>query len=198
MRRLIVATANRGKTREINNIVAGLGFEVSSLLDVENPPEIVENGDTFEANALIKAQTVCDHYNCASLADDSGLVVDALGGAPGVYSARYGGPGLSDRERFEKLLEELENVPEEKRSARFECALVFVTPGGEPQVFRGTVEGRIALSPRGENGFGYDPVFLPDGNSATMAELDDGRKHEISHRGRALQQFAKWLKTVSY
>lgn len=193
MKRLVVATANAGKTKEINNIVADMGFEVSSLLDVENPPEIIEDGDTFEANAIKKAQTVAAYFNCPSLADDSGLVVDALNGAPGVYSARYGGPGLNDVQRYEKLLAALADVPTERRTARFECALAFVSPGNEPQIFRGTVEGRIAFSPSGLNGFGYDPVFLPNGRQGSMAELNSDEKKHISHRGRALKLFAQWI-----
>ncbi|MBN2719170.1 MAG: XTP/dITP diphosphatase [Deltaproteobacteria bacterium] len=193
MTRLIVATGNRGKTKEINSIVADLGFEVSSLLDVENPPEIIEDGDTFEANAVKKAQTVADFYQCASLADDSGLVVDALDGAPGVYSARYGGHGLNDTQRYEKLLDALKDVPAPRRTARFECALAFVVPGDVPHIFRGTVEGHIALAPRGTNGFGYDPVFIPNGRSESMAELDNAQKRQLSHRGQALDSFAAWL-----
>ncbi|MBN2528602.1 MAG: XTP/dITP diphosphatase [Deltaproteobacteria bacterium] len=193
MKRLIVATSNRGKTREINNIVAELGFEVSSLLDVAIPPEIIEDGDTFEANAIKKARIVSDAFDCASLADDSGLVVDALDGAPGVFSARYGGEGLSDTQRYERLLEALKDVPEHERTARFQCALAFITPGEPVQLFNGTVEGRIAFAPRGTKGFGYDPVFLPEGQHISMAELDSDKKQQISHRGRALQQFAKWV-----
>jgi XTP/dITP diphosphohydrolase len=194
MGRLVVATANRGKTREINRIVAELGFTVSSLLDVNDPPEIIEDADSFEGNAVKKARIVSAHYGCDSLADDSGLVVDALNGAPGVHSARYGGPGLNDRERYEKLLAALIDVPESARTARFECALAFVSPGNEPAIFRGTVEGRIASGPTGANGFGYDPIFIPEGVGMSMAELDVDQKKHISHRGRALAAFAQWLR----
>lgn len=194
MRRLIVATSNRGKTTEINRMVAELGFTVTSLLDVNDPPEIIEDADSFEGNAVKKAQIVSAHYGCDSLADDSGLVVDALNGAPGVHSARYGGPGLNDRERYEKLLAALSDVAESARTARFECALAFVSPGAEPVIFRGTVEGLIASGPTGTNGFGYDPIFIPEGMEVSMAELDVDQKKNISHRGRALAAFADWLR----
>ena len=194
MRRLIVATSNRGKTTEINRMVAELGFTVTSLLDVNDPPEIIEDADSFEGNAVKKAQIVSAHYGCDSLADDSGLVVDALNGAPGVHSARYGGPGLNDRERYEKLLAALSDVAESARTARFECALAFVSPGAEPVIFCGTVEGLIASGPTGTNGFGYDPIFIPEGMEVSMAELDVDQKKNISHRGRALAAFADWLR----
>ncbi|MBN2343667.1 MAG: XTP/dITP diphosphatase [Deltaproteobacteria bacterium] len=193
-RKLIVATGNRGKVKEINAIVAEMGFDVQSLLDLEGAPEIIEDRDTFEGNAAKKAQTVFDVFGVPTLADDSGLVVDALDGAPGVYSARYGGPGLSDIERYEKLLHELRDVPDEQRTARFECALAFVETGTPPRIFRGTIEGKISYSPSGDNGFGYDPVFIPIERQCTMAELSDENKKKISHRGRALRAFEKWLK----
>lgn len=197
MQKLIVATGNKGKTKEINTIVAEMGFEVCSLLDVETVPDIVEDKDTFEGNAIKKASIVCDAFGWATLADDSGLVVDALDGAPGVTSARYGGEGLSDTQRYKKLLHALQKVPTENRTARFKCALAFMLPGKTPHVFHGTVEGHIAMSPSGENGFGYDPIFIPQGYTQSMAELDAATKKQISHRGRALQQFGKWLSNQS-
>lgn len=195
MQPLIVATGNKGKTKEINNIVAELGFEVRSLLDVDNVPHIVEDQETFEGNAVKKAVAVYKAFQTATLADDSGLVVDALNGQPGVHSARYGGMGLNDTQRYKKLLEALQDVPTENRTARFECAMAFIRPGDDksPHIFKGTIEGNIAFAPKGQNGFGYDPIFIPNGKNESMAQLNAAEKKEISHRGQALKSFAKWL-----
>jgi XTP/dITP diphosphohydrolase len=180
---LVVATANEGKAVEIRRFLGEASIEVHTLVqypDIVMPEEV---GDTFAENARLKAEHVRRELNVAALADDSGLVVDALGGAPGVRSARYA-PG-DDAARYVKLLCELEDVPEEARQARFVCAMAFAPPTGELICVEGRTEGRIALAPRGTGGFGYDPVFLlPDGR--TMAELCIEEKNRISHRGRAL------------
>lgn len=184
--KLLVATKNAHKLKEMKEILNIPGLELISLLEVENPPEIVEDGSTFKENALIKARTVANSLSCWAMADDSGIEVDALKGEPGVHSARFGGENLSDAQRNRLLLQRLEGVPIEKRTARFRCVMAVVSPDGEEFVAEGRCEGRIALAPRGDHGFGYDPLFLlPDGR--TMAELPPEKKNRISHRYRALQ-----------
>ncbi len=184
--KLLVATKNAHKLKEMREILNIPGLKLISLLEVENPPEIVEDGSTFKENALIKARTVANSLSCWAMADDSGIEVDALKGEPGVHSARFGGEDLSDAQRNRLLLQRLEGVPMEKRTARFRCVMAVVSPDGEEFVAEGRCEGRIALAPRGDHGFGYDPVFLlPDGR--TMAELPPEKKNRISHRYRALQ-----------
>jgi XTP/dITP diphosphohydrolase len=196
MKRLIVATENAGKVAEIRFRLAALDFDISSLVDGAVDVSIVEDADTFVGNAIKKAVTTAEAANCPALADDSGLEVDALGGRPGVYSARYGGDGLDDKGRYELLLEELAEVPEDKRTARFQATLAFVEPGKEPQIFNGTVEGKIAFSPAGTNGFGYDPIFIPDGYDVSIASLTPEVKNRISHRGKALDGFVAWLTSL--
>jgi XTP/dITP diphosphohydrolase len=197
LKRLIVATKNAGKVREIQYRLSSLDFEVSSLLDEATDLAIVEDADTFVGNAIKKAVTTVKAVNCSALADDSGLEVDALGGRPGIYSARYGGDGLDDKGRYELLLKELAEVPEEKRTARFQAALAFVEPEKEPRIFEGTVEGKIAFGPAGTNGFGYDPIFIPDGYDVTIASLGPEIKNRISHRGKALDAFVAWLTSAT-
>jgi XTP/dITP diphosphohydrolase len=196
MLRLVVATRNPGKVAEIEEAVRGLGFDVRSLLDMAAPVEIAEDADTFAGNAVLKATAVSDAYGCRALADDSGLVVDALGGGPGVRSARYGGEGLDDRARCTLLLRELEQVPDALRTARFRCALAYREPGAAPVVFEGVFEGRISRAPAGDGGFGYDPVFVPEGGERTLAQLPLTEKKRISHRAKALSAFAAWLRSA--
>jgi XTP/dITP diphosphohydrolase len=206
--RLLVATGNPGKVRELAAILAGLPIELVSLADLEatlgRAPEVPETGTTFLANARIKAHAYATWSGLAAVADDSGLEVDALGGAPGVYSARYAGPGADDAANLAKLLDELADVPPERRTARFRCAAVLALPGGaaDPRGAAGGAqrtpgvpgsewsaeaawEGRILQGPRGSGGFGYDPVFLPDGWKLTSAEVDPAIKNANSHRARA-------------
>jgi XTP/dITP diphosphohydrolase len=197
VKRLIVATENAGKVAEIRYRLAALDFEISSLVEGEVDVSIVEDADTFVGNAIKKAVTTVKAVNCSALADDSGLEVDALGGRPGIYSARYGGDGLDDKGRYELLLKELAEVPEEKRIARFQAALAFVEPEKEPRIFEGTVEGKIAFGPAGTNGFGYDPIFIPDGYDVTIASLGPEIKNRISHRGKALDAFVAWLTSAT-
>ncbi|MCP4198670.1 MAG: RdgB/HAM1 family non-canonical purine NTP pyrophosphatase [Proteobacteria bacterium] len=196
MKRLIVATKNAGKVREIQYRLSALDIEVSSLLDEASNISIVEDADTFVGNAIKKAVTTAAAANRPALADDSGLEVDALDGRPGIYSARYGGENLDDKGRYELLLKELAEVPEKKRAARFQAALAFVEPGTEPRIFEGTVEGKIAFSPAGTNGFGYDPIFVPSGYDVTIASLGPEIKNRISHRGKALDAFVRWLTSL--
>ena len=196
MLNLLVGTHNPGKQREYQELLVGLPVRWVSPQDVGlNGFEPEETGTTFEENARLKALAYAQAAGMSALADDSGLEVDALEGAPGVYSARYGGPGLTDVGRYEKLLKALEAVPVEQRAARFVCVVALALPDGRLYTARGTVEGRIGTGPKGTNGFGYDPVFvLPDGRH--MAELPSDEKHAISHRGMALAAFKPTLLRV--
>ncbi|MCP4604929.1 MAG: RdgB/HAM1 family non-canonical purine NTP pyrophosphatase [Proteobacteria bacterium] len=192
MKRLVVATKNRGKVAEIRERMESLGLEVHSLLDIDIGIAIEEDADTFQGNATKKALITCEATGQQALADDSGLEVDALDGRPGIYSARYGGEGLDDKDRCLRLLTELADIPERNRSARFRASLVFIKPGGNPKVFDGVLEGNISFSPAGGHGFGYDPVFIPKGFDRTMAELGPDIKNRISHRAKALDNFVRW------
>lgn len=192
MSRLLFATRNRGKLAELRALVAPHGIEVDSLDDVDAPGEVEEDGETFTANAEKKARAALAATGLPALADDSGLDVDALDGAPGVRSARYAGPGQDDAANNAKLLAALASVPDARRTARFRCALAFVDAAGTLTVAEGTLEGRIGQAPRGAGGFGYDPLFLlPDGR--TLAELSAAEKNAISHRGQALRKMAPHL-----
>ncbi|BEH10210.1 MULTISPECIES: XTP/dITP diphosphatase [Geobacter] len=186
MTRLVVATRNKGKLREIAAILDGLPFTLLSLDDFPGFPEVEEDGETFEENALKKASAAANVTGLPALADDSGLVVDALGGRPGVYSARYSGETASDEANNAKLLRELASVPYEERTAAFRCAIALCSPEGKRYTFSGELQGVILDSPRGTEGFGYDPLFFVSEKGATMAELPLEVKNVISHRGRAL------------
>jgi len=197
MNELIVATRNGGKLKEIQSLLSGIVEKVHSAADFADFPETIEDGTTFEENALKKAREALAFTGLAALADDSGLMVDALDGRPGVYSARFAGEGAGDAANNLRLLEELSQVPEGQRQAAFVCVLAFVTPDGVEQVFSGKVTGRILINQQGEGGFGYDPLFLVDGFDRTMAELELQEKNRISHRGQALQQFRNYLEQGS-
>jgi XTP/dITP diphosphohydrolase len=193
MRELVVATRNRGKMKEIQALLDGVVATVCCAADFTDFPETVEDGLTFEANALKKAREAMLFTGKSALGDDSGLVVDALDGRPGVHSARFAGEDADDAANNRQLLEELAGVPAGQRQAAFVCVLAFVTPGGAEQVFCGRIGGVILTSPRGDEGFGYDPLFLVDGFDRTMAELSIQEKNAISHRGQALQKFKVFL-----
>lgn len=184
--RLILASGNANKRVEILAILEGLGVDVIPMTDLglESPEE---DGATFEANALLKARAVVAATGEPAVADDSGLEVDALGGAPGVRSARYAGEDATDADNNAKLLAALEGLPGGRRTARFVCAAALVTPAGEEHVVRGTMEGRVIVEARGLGGFGYDPCFVPAGERRTNAELDPAEKDAMSHRGAALR-----------
>ena len=193
--KLILASNNAHKLEELRAILSSLGMEVVSQKELGLDLEPEETGTTFEENSYIKAKAVMDACGMPAIADDSGLMVDALDGAPGIYSARFGGDRChSDRERYEYLLSLLENVPEEQRTARFVSVITLLYPDGTAVVARGECLGVILRGPRGENGFGYDPVFFVGEDGKTMAEMDPERKNEISHRARALQALAAKLK----
>lgn len=185
---ILLATTNKGKIRELEDLLKNTDIAIMSLSDLPDYIEVAETGKTFAENAFIKARAVCALSQIVTLADDSGLEVDALDGAPGVYSARYAGEPKSDQRNIDKLLKDLEGIPEEKRTARFRCCLAVVCPDGREYVTEGSVEGRILFAEKGNDGFGYDPVFyLPD-MGKTMAELSLDQKNELSHRAKA---FAK-------
>ena len=187
--RLLLASANQGKLRELRTILEGLPVELVGLAEagLGEPPEVEETGDTFLENALLKGRAYAAWSGMAAVADDSGLEVDALGGAPGVRSARYAGPGAGDQANLDKLLAALAGVPPERRTARFRCAAVLVDPAAGEWHAEAAWEGRILEAPRGSGGFGYDPVFLPDGWELTSAEVDQATKDAASHRGRAFR-----------
>lgn len=187
MARLCVATTNRGKQRELVELLADWPGEIVFPQNIGVHIEVEESGQTFAEIAAQKALAYARAGGMPALADDSGLEVDALAGAPGIHTARYAGPGASDEDRYRKLLSELAGVPPERRTARFRCAVAVAHPDGRVDVTEGTCEGRITLAPRGDNGFGYDPVFYLSEHGRTMAELPSEIKNRISHRGRALQ-----------
>ena len=193
MATIVFATGNQGKLREIRQILRGTDFEVISMKEAGCRSEIIENGTTFLENALIKARTICRETGCITMADDSGLVIDALGGEPGIYSARYMGEDTSYEIKNAELIRRLEGVPEEKRTARFVCALVTVFPDGHELTAEETFDGLIGHEARGENGFGYDPIlYLPE-YGRTSAELTPDEKNAISHRGKALRKMRDLL-----
>jgi XTP/dITP diphosphohydrolase len=188
-KKLLIATHNPGKAREYQEILSGLSISCQLTTPVREglAMEVDESGESYEENARMKALAFSRASGLLTLADDSGLEVDALGGAPGVRSARYAAPGASDADRYRKLLEALAQVPAGKRTARFRCVIALAQPDGAVQTASGTCEGEIGFSARGVHGFGYDPVFLVQGSDGkTMAELDPGEKNRISHRARAL------------
>ena len=188
--KVILASKNRHKLVELSAILSQLGFEIALESEYGLDLDVEETGATFEENSFLKADAVMKASGLPALADDSGLMVDALDGAPGVYSARYGHKS-SDPERTAFLLENLKNVPEEKRTAKFVCVITCLWPDGRKIVARGECLGRIAFEPHGENGFGYDPVFYLPEKEKTYAELSSEEKNAISHRARALQDFCR-------
>ena len=193
MRRLIFATGNEHKMVEIREILGELPVEILSMMDVGIKADIVENGNTFEENALIKAKEVCKLAGEMVLADDSGLEIDYLNGEPGIYSARYMGEDTSYRIKNQNLIDRLEGVPDEKRTARFVCAIAAAFPDGRSFVVRGTIEGIIGYEERGTNGFGYDPIFYLPERGVSTAEIPPEEKNSISHRGNALRKMKELL-----
>ena len=194
--RLLLASRNSKKLQELVCIIKPLGIDVVSLLEFPDITETVETGTTFAENAIIKAQAALNATGLPSLADDSGLVVEALGGEPGVYSARFSGPGATDESNNQFLLTKLANVPDNKRNAAFVAVIALALPAGEILIFRGETTGKIIHNPRGVNGFGYDPLFLSDDLGITMAEADIESKNRISHRGRAINKLLEELENL--
>lgn len=193
----IIATNNKKKLRELGAILEKFGVSAISLSEAGIVSDAEETGNTFEENSRIKAVSAMEISGLPAIADDSGLEVDALDGAPGIYSARYGGEECkNDTERYEFLLKNMEDVPEDKRNARFVSVITCIFPDGRELCARGEIEGEILFSPKGEGGFGYDPVFFVPSEGKTMAEISGERKNEISHRARALEIMAKKLEEV--
>ncbi|HEC16678.1 MAG TPA: RdgB/HAM1 family non-canonical purine NTP pyrophosphatase [Sedimenticola sp.] len=192
--RIVLASNNPGKVREIAQLLADRWVQVIPQSEF-GVPDIEETGLTFVENAILKARNAAQHSGLPAIADDSGLEVDTLDGAPGIRSARYAGPGASDRDNNEKLLEALREVPEEARGARFQCLLVYLRHPADPTplICQGTWEGRILFQPRGRQGFGYDPLFFVPDQNCTSAELPPEVKNRLSHRGRALRELAARL-----
>ncbi len=193
--KLLLASHNHGKATEIARLLEGTGWRVVSLTSVDSKFDVVEDGLTFRDNAQKKALAAAGRFKMWTLADDSGLVIDALDGEPGVHSARYCGPDATDADRVRRVLDRMIAVPAEKRTARFRCAMCLVDIAGSEEFFEGEVEGRIAHHPRGTAGFGYDPVFIPDGHSRTFAELGVYAKNTMSHRARAMRKVVEYLKS---
>lgn len=192
---IVVATRNKKKIEEIGRILEGMDITLHTIDLYPDCPEVEEDAPDFRGNAIKKALAIMAHTGKTALADDSGLVVDALGGAPGVYSARYSGPAASDADNSAKLLAELEDVPAGFRQARFVCVMALVTSDGAIHTFEGTSEGCIGFEPRGANGFGYDPVFFPLGCDTTFAEMTGQEKDSMSHRGMALKKLSDYLQS---
>ena len=193
MRKLLIATTNNGKVKEVISALDGVDFEIVSLKDFPNLPSVEETGTTFKENAIIKAKAYCEYTSLLTLADDSGLEVDFLDGAPGVYSSRF---AENDIERNKKLLDMLENVKDEDRTARFKCVIALAEKNGSIHTCDGIVEGVILREMKGTNGFGYDPVFYIPSAGKTMAELTYQEKNNISHRGKAIKKAIKILKNI--
>lgn len=190
IKEIFIATKNKGKVKEFEEFLQHRGLQVKSLLDLPEDIDVVEDGKTFEENAVKKAKEIGERIGKPVLADDSGLEVDALQGAPGIYSARYAGSDKDDVANNQKLLRELGDVNQKDRTARFVCALAIFFPNGEVRTVRGTCEGRIAHELEGEHGFGYDPLFYIPELNKTMAELERHEKNQISHRAQALLNLA--------
>jgi len=190
---LLIATHNAGKVREISALLADTAWQCAGL--PEGTPDFPEEGASFAENARGKALFYADHVGLPALADDSGLIIDALGGEPGIYSARYIDPTITQKERNQRVLEKLAGTPAESRTARFTCHLVLALPGQLVHETTGTCEGHITEQPRGDAGFGYDPIFTPDGHERTFAQIDREAKARLSHRGQAVRAMIDFLQT---
>lgn len=198
MRKLVIASGNQGKLRELSALLAPLDFEVHTQSEFD-VPDVEETGTTFVENAIIKARNAAQHSGMPAVADDSGIEVDALDGAPGVYSARFSGPGATDEKNNAVLVEKLRHIPEAQRTARYKAVIVYMSHAGDPSpiICEGSWEGRIMLEPRGENGFGYDPYFYVPTHGCHSAELSANEKNAISHRGQALKQLVDKLSSLT-
>lgn len=191
--KIVLATGNRDKVRELRHALDGLDIEILTRDDFPAVPETIEDGNTLDENALKKARELCAATGLAAVADDTGLEVDAIGGEPGVYSSRFAGPGATYADNVRLLLERMEGVPEKDRSARFRCVIALCEPTGAEVLVEGVCEGRILIEARGEGGFGYDPVFFVPSFGRTFAEMSVAEKDGISHRGRAMAKMRKLL-----
>ncbi len=194
--KLILATRNVHKIEELSAMLSDLNVELLSFRDFPDLPEVVEDGETLEDNAIKKAREISQATGLPALADDTGLEVAALGGAPGVISARYAGEACSYDDNNRKLIHELEGVPDEERKAAFRCVVALAVPGGEVMTVEGRTDGVILREPRGDMGFGYDPIFLPNGHTLSYAEMSQDEKNTVSHRGRALEKARELIARV--
>lgn len=198
MKEIVLATGNQGKIKEFASFFEQYNIHALTLLDITSSiPTVEETGSTFKENATLKSEQVARVVNKPTIADDSGLVIDALNGEPGVFSARYAGEGSSDEANMEKVLHEMKQIPAKERTARFVCVIAISIPGKPTVHYTGYCEGTITSAKVGANGFGYDPIFKPTGKTKTMAQLSAIEKNEISHRGQAFKQLAKWLDKYS-
>lgn len=191
---IVLATRNEKKIEEIKRVIGDMPVSILTIDAFPECPEVEEEGVTFQENAVRKATTVAQCTGKPSLADDSGLEVNTLSNAPGVLSSRYAGEGATDRKNIEKLLHEMRSIVDEERNARFVCCLALAFPDGRVEIFSGQVEGRIGREPKGSHGFGYDPLFYPEGHNKTFAEMPADDKDTLSHRGKALREFQKYLR----
>jgi len=198
MRHIVLASNNAGKVREINELLTDSGISVTAQSEFD-VPDIEETGLTFVENAILKARNAAAHTGLPAIADDSGLEVDALNGAPGIYSARYAGSGASDEDNLRKLLNDIKDVPDAGRTARFQCLMVYLHNEKDPTplIVQGTWEGRILAAPRGDNGFGYDPIFFVLTHNCSSAQLEPAIKNSLSHRGQALGALVAALRAGS-
>ncbi len=194
MNKIVLASGNAGKVREINSLLSSHGIEVVSQSEYD-VPDVIEDGLSFVENAIKKARNACQHTGLPAIADDSGIEVDALNKAPGIYSARYSGEDATDEKNNLKMLDELSNTPDEERTARYQCVMVYMKSAEDPTpiIAQGSLEGRILREPRGEGGFGYDPIFWLEDKNCSAAELSLQQKNAISHRAIALQSLVKQL-----
>lgn len=186
---VVLATRNAHKIEEVKRIVEAVCSDIE-ILDLNawpDAPEVIEDANTFSGNALVKALAICEHTNLPTIADDSGICIDAMNGMPGILSARWAGKHGNDKANLQLVLDQMTDVPTNRRGANFTCSVAFVTPAGEQRVVEGVVEGKLATSPRGEDGFGYDPIFEPLGLDRTTAQLTAKEKDAISHRGQAVR-----------
>ena len=191
MKEIIIATKNKGKVKDFEVLFSKKNIKVKSLLDFSEAIDVEETGETFQENAILKAETISKQFNKMVIADDSGLSIDILEGRPGVYSARYAGKEKDDTANINKVLTELEGVPFEKRTAKFHCSLAIAIPGKETTVVDGECKGIITEKPIGEQGFGYDPIFFVPNKNATMAQLSKEEKNDISHRAAAMAKLER-------
>ncbi|QQZ10679.1 XTP/dITP diphosphatase [Heyndrickxia vini] len=197
-KQVIIATKNKGKAKEFEKMFSTFHIKVKTLLDFPEAIDVEETGSTFEENAILKAETISQQYNIMTIADDSGLVIDALDGRPGIYSARYAGEEKNDEANIDKVLAEMIDIPNDDRSAKFYCALAIAIPGKETITVSGTCEGEILRERKGNNGFGYDPIFFIKDKGQTMAELPSEEKNRISHRAKAVDKLPSILQNLFF
>lgn len=197
MKEIIIATKNKGKAKDFEELLEPMGYKVLTLHDVAPHMDVEETGETFEENAILKAEALAQELQATVIADDSGLEIDALDGEPGVYSARYSGDEKNDDSNINKVLQKLVQVPAAEKTARFRCVLALATPGAETIVFEGVCEGLITDEKKGDNGFGYDPIFYVPAFEKTMAEMEPSEKASVSHRGNAIRELGKTMPGLS-